>query len=124
MNIAEAAESCHLSIDTIRFYEKSGMLPRLDRDKRGWRSFDANALDWLTILERLRATGMPLKDMRRFAQLVFAKDTNSPKATRERLEILKRHQAVLLRRKSELKTCEKYLNMKIEIYERELEKRA
>jgi hypothetical protein len=59
--------------------------------------------------------------MRRFAQLVFAKDTKSIKATRERLEILKRHQAVLLRRKAELKTCEKYLNMKIEIYESELE---
>ena len=124
MNIAEAAKSCHLSIDTIRFYEKSGMLPKLDRDKRGWRSFDAGALEWLSILERLRATGMPLKDMRRFAQLVFTKDTKSIKATRERLEILKRHQAVLLRRKAELKTCEKYLNMKIEIYEDELEKKS
>jgi MerR family transcriptional regulator, aldehyde-responsive regulator len=121
MNITQAAEKSGLSVDTIRFYEKSEMLPKLSRDKRGWRSFDGGAIEWLTILERLRATGMPLKDIKRFAKLVFASDTNSRKAKVERLEILQRHKLVLKKRKSELKRCEDYLDMKIGIYSKELE---
>lgn len=120
MDIRHAAAESRLSIDTIRFYEKSGMLPPLPRGKRGWRSFDGGAVEWLTILERLRATGMPLKDMRRFAELVFAPDTRSRRAKEERLEILKRHRLELARRKAELAACEAYLGMKIRIYSREL----
>ncbi len=121
MNITEAAIHSKLSVDTIRFYEKTGMLPKLARGKRGWRDIDAGALEWLVILERLRATGMSLKDMRRFSQLVFAKDNLSLKATQERLDILTRHKAELVQRKAELRTCEVYLNMKIRIYSKQLE---
>jgi DNA-binding transcriptional MerR regulator len=124
MNIAEASARSKLSIDTIRFYERAGMLPKLPRDKRGWRSFDAGAVEWLAILERLRATGMPLKDMRRFAQLVFAPRTKSADATRERLVILKAHKEALRKRKRELAACEAYLDMKIGIYGKELKERT
>jgi DNA-binding transcriptional MerR regulator len=68
--IKEAAERCGLSVDTVRFYEKAGMLPRIPRDKSGWRRFDADAGEWLVTLGQLRSTGMPLKDVRRFAVLV------------------------------------------------------
>ena len=76
MKIKEAAEESGLSEDTIRFYEKSGMLPRTKRDKRGWRDFDPNALEWLKDLERLRSTGMPLQDVKQFAVLVHTKEAN------------------------------------------------
>jgi MerR family transcriptional regulator, aldehyde-responsive regulator len=49
MNIAQAAAQSGLTVDTIRFYEKSAMLPKIARDKRGWRSFDAQALEQPTV---------------------------------------------------------------------------
>ncbi len=116
MNIAEAASQTGLSIDTIRYYERSAMLPPLPRDARGWRRFDGNAVEWLRILERLRATGMPMQDMRRFARLVFATDPEATTVRKERLEILTRHRTRLKERAAEIRACQAYVDMKIRIY--------
>lgn len=67
MRINEAAARSGLTQDTIRFYEKPGMLDAIRRDARGWRVFSSDDVNWLTTLERLRATGMPLDDVKRFA---------------------------------------------------------
>jgi MerR family transcriptional regulator, aldehyde-responsive regulator len=120
MNITQAAERSGLSVDTIRFYEKSAMLPKLARDKRGWRSFDPAALEWLTTLERLRATGMPLKDIKRFAVLVNSSEGKTKAAAKERLAILERHQQRLQERRAALDACESYLNFKINIYRKQV----
>ena len=115
-NIAGAAAESKLTIDTIRFYERSKLLPKLPRDKRGWRQFDKSSLEWLVVLERLRATGMPLKDMRRFTTLVFAKDSDSPKSRAEKIEILRRHKQALSEQRQRIELCEDYLEYKIRIY--------
>jgi MerR family transcriptional regulator, aldehyde-responsive regulator len=120
MNIAQAATQSGLTIDTIRFYEKSSMLPKLARDKRGWRSFDAASLEWLVTLERLRATGMPLKDIKRFAVLANSVNAKSKSAARERLQILEEHQARLKQRRAALDACEDYLKFKINIYRKQV----
>ncbi len=115
-NIAGAAAESKLSIDTIRSYERSKLLPKLPRDKRGWRQFDKTSLDWLVVLERLRVTGMSLKDMRRFTTLVFAKDSGSPKSRAEKIEILRRHKQALAEQRQRIAHCEDYLAYKISIY--------
>jgi MerR family transcriptional regulator, aldehyde-responsive regulator len=120
MNITQAAAQSGLSADTIRFYEKSAMLPKLARDKRGWRAFDAAAIDWLMTLERLRATGMPLQDIRRFAVLANSPGSQTKTAARERLELLERHQERLKQRRAALDACEVFLNFKIDIYRRQV----
>jgi MerR family transcriptional regulator, aldehyde-responsive regulator len=120
MNIAQAAAQSRLSVDTIRFYEKSAMLPKLARDKRGWRAFDAPAIDWLVTLERLRATGMPLKDIKRFAVLANGDGAQSKAAAKERLHILERHQERLKQRRAALDACEVYLKFKINIYRKQV----
>jgi MerR family transcriptional regulator, aldehyde-responsive regulator len=120
MNITQAAERSGLSVDTIRFYEKSGMLPKLSRDKRGWRMFESDALDWLMTLERLRSTGMPLKDVRRFAVLVHDEAAASKSAARERLAILERHRERLKQRRAALDACETFLKFKIGVYRKQV----
>jgi MerR family transcriptional regulator, aldehyde-responsive regulator len=115
MNIKGAAAVSGLSVDTIRFYEKAGMLPPLARDGRGWRSFDGGAVEWLRNLERLRATGMPMAEMRRFALLVHAEDAGE--AAGERLEILRAHAQRLEARRREVEACQAYLDQKIGTYE-------
>jgi DNA-binding transcriptional MerR regulator len=112
MNIKEASTMSGLSVDTIRFYEKAGMLPRVTRDRRGWRSFDGDTLDWLKTLERLRATGMPLKDMKRFATL----SGDGAAEVKERLAILERHAERLVQRRADLDACQAFLDFKIGFY--------
>lgn len=116
MNIKQAATTSGLSVDTIRFYEKAGMLPAIARDARGWRRFDAGAVEWLRNLERLRATGMPMADMRRFAGLVHTTDAATPGAAAERLGILHTHAERLAARRREVDACQAYLDHKIGVY--------
>jgi MerR family transcriptional regulator, aldehyde-responsive regulator len=116
MNIKEAAATSGLSVDTIRFYEKAGMLPAIARDARGWRRFDAGIVEWLRNLERLRATGMPMVDMRRFAVLVHTTDASAPGAAAERLEILRLHAGRLAARRREVEACQTFLDHKINVY--------
>jgi MerR family transcriptional regulator, aldehyde-responsive regulator len=114
MTIQEAAAASGLSIDTIRFYEKAGMLPPVPRDARGWRSFPPGLVDWLKNLARLRATGMPMAEMQRFARLVHAPE--SPEVTAERLAILHGHGKRLDRRLAEIEAAQSYLTYKIAVY--------
>ncbi|MGL4237671.1 MerR family transcriptional regulator [Tabrizicola sp.] len=116
MNIKEAATASGLSIDTIRFYEKAGMLPKVPRDARGWRRFDGGTVEWLRNLERLRATGMPMADMRRFAALVHTTDASTPGAAAERLAILHAHAERLAARRREVEACQAFLDHKIGVY--------
>ncbi len=74
MRIAEAATLCGLSPDTIRYYEKSGMLPAIARGLDGYRRYSQENVNWLTILYWLRQTGMSMKVMQRYAILVHAGD--------------------------------------------------
>lgn len=117
MNIQEAATASGLGIDTIRFYEKAGMLPTVPRDRRGWRHFPPPLLEWLRNLARLRATGMPMADMQRFAALVHAPAT--PANVAERLAILHAHDRRLADRRADLDAAQAYLNHKIAVYSKE-----
>jgi MerR family transcriptional regulator, aldehyde-responsive regulator len=114
MTIQEAAAASGLGIDTIRFYEKAGMLPPVPRDARGWRSFPPGLVEWLKNLARLRATGMPMAEMQRFARLVHAPET--PDAIAERLAILHAHGERLARRRAEIEAAQRYLDHKIAVY--------
>ncbi len=114
MKIAEAAAMCGLPPDTIRFYEKSGMLPEIHRSADGHRKFKPSDIDWITLLYWLRETGMPLKQMKRFTRL--AKQGGNTRS--ERRQILLDHAAELKRRRLLLDKCEEVLAVKIASYGR------
>ncbi|MEL6840981.1 MAG: MerR family transcriptional regulator [Pseudomonadota bacterium] len=121
MRINEAADRSGLSQDTIRFYEKSGMLDTIQRDARGWRVFSADDINWLTTLERLRATGMPLDDVKLFAISAHAPNRDAPEERAKRLALLERHAVTLAQREAELKSCKQFLTHKINLYRNSLE---
>ena len=112
MRIAEAACRSGLSIDTIRYYEKSGIIPEVERGCDGQRRFSAESVEWLTLLYWLRETGMPMKTMRRFAHLYHAGD----KTIGERKKVLLMHSEHLKKRRADLDRCEEVLAHKIAIY--------
>lgn len=113
MRIAEAASKSGLSVDTIRYYEKSGLVPGIRRGPDGHRRFTGENVDWLTLLYWLRKTGMPLKTMNRFAALYREGDRTMP----DRKAILLEHAEHLKKRRSDLDRCEEILACKIAIYE-------
>ena len=111
-SIGEAAEKSGLSQHTLRWYERIGLLANIERGGDGRRRFSNADLDWLSLLTKLRATGMPVRDMQRYAELVRAGVGHA-----ERLELLKRHREEVRRALARQRETLKVLDAKISTYE-------
>jgi DNA-binding transcriptional MerR regulator len=110
--IGETAAKCGLTQHTLRWYERIGLLGSIERGGDGRRRFSEGDLDWLSLLTKLRATGMPVRDMQRYAELV-----RSGAGHEERLELLKRHREQVRRDLAAQRECLKLLDAKITSYE-------
>ncbi|MCK7626717.1 MerR family transcriptional regulator [Streptomyces sp. RS10V-4] len=110
--IGEVAEYTGLSAHTLRWYERIGLMPHVDRTHTGQRRFTNRDLDWLDLVAKLRLTGMPVADMVRYAELV--REGESTFAERERL--LTEHREDVRRRIAELHSTLDVLDYKIGIY--------
>lgn len=75
MKISEVAEMTNISIHTLRYYEKEGLLLNIRRNESGQRIFDKTDIEWLTWIKRLKSTGMPLAEIKSFAKLRQAGST-------------------------------------------------
>jgi DNA-binding transcriptional MerR regulator len=107
----EAAKKCGLSQHTLRWYERIGLLGAIDRGGDGRRRFTDADLEWLSLLVKLRATGMAVRDMQRYAELV-----RSGAGQAERLDLLKRHREQVLQALDSQRECLKLLDFKISYY--------
>jgi DNA-binding transcriptional MerR regulator len=83
--IGDVARLSGLSIDTLRYYDRAGLLGAVHRDGGGRRVFDRDTLGLLDVVLRLRRTGMPVEDARHFVDLVRSGDTERA----GRLELLR-----------------------------------
>lgn len=72
--IGDAASELGVPASTLRFYEKKGLLPHLGRTPGGIRMFTEDDLEWVRFVERLKDSGMPLGEIRRFVDLYLAGD--------------------------------------------------
>ncbi|MEL6791981.1 MAG: MerR family transcriptional regulator [Pseudomonadota bacterium] len=113
MKISEVADRSGLSIDTIRYYERIGLCPPVQRGSDGHRAFTQEGLDWLTLLASLRETGMPMERMRAFADLYRGGDAT----VAERRAILLEHRERLKEQHDRIARCETLLDHKLERYE-------
>jgi DNA-binding transcriptional MerR regulator len=70
VSIAEAARRTGVSVHTLRYYERAGLVVTpVDRTASGQRRYQQLDLDWINVCTRLRATGMPIRTIRRYAEL-------------------------------------------------------
>jgi len=83
----ETAQKTGFSLDTLRYYERIGLLDGIDRTTGGQRVFADDDLAWLDVLRCLRDTGMPIARMRRYAELARCGDETFA----ERAELLEEH---------------------------------
>jgi DNA-binding transcriptional MerR regulator len=107
----EIADKTGFSLDTLRYYERIGLLDDIARTPGGQRIFDDEDISWLGILRCLRDTGMPIAQMRRYADL-----TRDDSTMRERVELLEDHDREIGRRLEELAAQREHIRGKIRYY--------
>jgi DNA-binding transcriptional MerR regulator len=113
MMIGEVAEKSGFTIDTLRYYEKIGLLPRADRDAGGRRSYDQDILRWLDFLGRLRDLGMPISDRVLYARLRAEGDST----VEARRDLLQTYRDALAKRVASLTETLDVLDTKITSYD-------
>ena len=118
-DIATTADRLGVSAHTLRYYERIGLV-RVDRDASGHRRYDAAGVRRLVFLTRMRASGMPIRDLRRYVDMVEAGRDTVP----ERLSLLTEHRDGLRTRIDELRLALAATDYKIAAYTRELEEQA
>lgn len=91
-SIGEVAERMHLSIPTLRYYDKQGLLPFVQRTRAGYRRFSEADLEWLSLVECLKAVGMSLEEIRRFSVLYQQGD----ETLQQRYEIFAAQEQIVL----------------------------
>jgi DNA-binding transcriptional MerR regulator len=114
---SQAAEQSGFSLDTLRYYERIGLLDDIGRAPSGHRRFREEDLEWLGVLRCLRDTGMPIAQMRRYAELARC---GEPTMT-ERLALLIEHDAQVGRRIAALQAEQAHLREKIDWYRSQLQ---
>ncbi len=112
MKIGDLASRTGLSAHTIRYYERIGLLPRAPRGRSRQREYDASILPWIAFLGRLKTTGMPIRDMVRYAAL----RAQGPATEAERRALLVRHRAKVRAHLADLHACLAALDTKIAGY--------
>ncbi|MCX5535581.1 MerR family transcriptional regulator [Streptomyces sp. NBC_00006] len=113
VSIAEAARRTGVSVHTLRYYERAGLVvspvDRTSTNRRRYRELD---LKWIVICTKLRATGMPIRGIRVYAELVAAGPGNEA----ERLALLEAHRAEVLAKLAETRENLKMIDHKIDVY--------
>ncbi len=109
LTIQQVAELTGLSIDTLRYYERIGLLEPVGRAQNGHRRYTRHDLAWIDVLIRLRNTGMPRTQMVRYAEL---RRQGSATLTERRL-MLEQHQHSLQQHMQELEQHMAVLQQKI-----------
>lgn len=117
LTITDVAERTGLSPDTLRYYEKAGLISPVGRSAGGQRRYAAADLAWIEFLLRLRDTGMSIADMQQFAGLRRRGDSTVP----DRLRLLREHRARLAGRVRQMQASGRVLDDKISYYEQLLE---
>lgn len=110
--ISEVAALTGLTAHTLRWYERIGLMPHVDRSHTGQRRFTNRDLDWLAFVGKLRLTGMPVADMVRYAELL----REGEHTFEERQELLEATRRDVRTRIAELQDTLAVLDYKIDFY--------
>lgn len=111
--VGEAAKEIGVATSTLRYYDKEGILPFVERSEAGRRMFSESDVEWLRVIECLKKTGMPLHDIKGYVQLAMEGDST----LEARLELIRKRQAVVREQLDQLKETMELLNYKEWYYE-------
>jgi DNA-binding transcriptional MerR regulator len=118
LSISEAAERTGLSAHTLRYWERAGLIEPVDRNSSGHRRYAEEDLERLKFLTKLRSTGMPVREVRRYAELLSGGEETSE----ERLKLLEAHRKAVLAQLEETAGHLELIDWKINLYRERLGK--
>ncbi len=113
MTIAEVSEKLKISADTLRYYERIGLIPPVPRNKSGIRDYDDKSLYWINFVRCMRKSGLKIEKLIEYVTL-FQKGDETAEI---RKALLIEQKKDILLKIEELNENLKYLNIKINRYE-------
>ncbi|HEX7737827.1 MAG TPA: MerR family transcriptional regulator [Ktedonobacteraceae bacterium] len=115
LTIQQMAQVTGLSAHTLRYYERAGLMQqRVERDhSSGYRAYTRRDVNWIRFIKRLRATGMPIRDVQHYTELLRQGD----ETTSARMELLRKHRQRVEQHLSEVEQHLSAINYKIALYE-------
>ena len=113
MTIAEVSKKYDISADTLRYYERVGMIPPVTRTASGIRDYQDSDLGWVGLAKCMRSAGLPVEAVIEYVRLYQEGDSTIP----ARLQLLLEQRQSLLEQKKKIDETLDRLNYKISIYE-------
>ena len=113
MKIAEVSEQYGISADTLRYYERVGLIPPVNRNEGGIRDYNELDLRRVDFIKCMRSAGLPIEVLIEYVGLVQQGD----KTIKARKEILKEQRELLVSKMKEMQKTLDILDHKIEVYE-------
>ena len=113
LTIQDVTKATGLSAHTLRYYERIGLIHPIEREENTRRCYTADDVGWIDFLLKLRATGMSIREMQRYAELQRQGDETLP----ERVEMLKSLRDRVEARIEDLNEHLKLIYYKIDIYQ-------
>ena len=114
MTIAEVSKKFDISQDTLRYYERIGLIPRVNRNRSGIRDYTEEDCRWVEFIKCMRSAGLPIEILIEYVTLFQQGD-----ATHEaRKELLTEQRKQLIARMEDMQKTLERLNYKIETYEK------
>ncbi|MBF4577519.1 MerR family transcriptional regulator [Frondihabitans sp. VKM Ac-2883] len=118
LTIGEVSERTGLGVHALRYYEREGLLlGSVARSSGGRRLYTTFDIEWLTMCNRFRACGMPLSDIRRYAELV----ADGPGNEQERLALLRQHEERVRAEMNEMSATLTAIAAKAQLYAEHVE---
>ncbi|MBR2299953.1 MAG: MerR family transcriptional regulator [Alphaproteobacteria bacterium] len=111
-SIGVVAKKTGLTTHTLRYYEKEGLLPYVKKNSAGQRAFSDTDLGWLSMIECLKETGMPLKGIKQYIDW----DKEGNKTLNERLQMFQNHKKHIEDQIKKYQTYMQKIDYKIRLY--------
>ena len=106
--IGDMAKTLGLATSALRYYDKEGLLPFIERSEGGRRVFKKEDIEWLNVIECLKKTGMQLRDIRSFIEMAMQGDAT----IKARLELIRTQREAVEKQMAELRETLETLEFK------------
>lgn len=111
--IKEASEKTGISVHTLRYYDKQGLFPAMERTDARYRMFSENELEEIRLIHCFKAAGLQIKEIKTYMDLIREGDS----ALQKRLDYMKAQYERIENQRRELELAQKMIRFKIAYYE-------
>lgn len=108
----EAASLTGLTITTLHYYEKEGLLPKIRRSESGHREYTLENIEWIEMIKCLRAVDLPIREIKKYITLVV----QGGGSMKGRMELAKSYKIEIERRMLDLQNSLTLINQKLQFY--------